>query len=105
MNIDQLIRMANQIGTFFEAMPDRQEALAGIAKHLKDFWDPRMRRELLAYFDATLSADPNDGPESPPAHELSLIVTEAIHQHRTTINPAAVNLTVVDSRLIPPPKA
>ncbi len=33
MHTDSLVRMANQIGTFFEAMPDRTEALEGIAQH------------------------------------------------------------------------
>ena len=43
--------MANRIGEFFQAMPDRQEALLGVATHIRKFWDPRMRRELLAYLD------------------------------------------------------
>ncbi|MFC3627796.1 formate dehydrogenase subunit delta [Vogesella amnigena] len=49
MDIHTLTRMANQIGGFFEAMPDRQEALAGITLHIKRFWEPRMRRELHDY--------------------------------------------------------
>lgn len=49
MDIHTLTRMANQIGGFFEAMPDRQEALAGITLHIKRFWEPRMRRELQDY--------------------------------------------------------
>jgi formate dehydrogenase subunit delta len=52
MNSDHLIRMANQIGVFFESMPDRQEALEGIATHLKKFWDPRMRKAFLELADA-----------------------------------------------------
>jgi formate dehydrogenase subunit delta len=43
-----LIRMANQIAAFFEAYP-RSEALDGIAKHIRNFWDPRMRKQLDAY--------------------------------------------------------
>jgi formate dehydrogenase subunit delta len=57
MHVDSLVRMANQIGTFFEAMPDRSEALEGIAQHLKKFWEPRMRRALLAHIDAQCGAD------------------------------------------------
>jgi formate dehydrogenase subunit delta len=67
---DTLIRMANQIGTFFESMPDRAEALAGIAKHLKNFWDPRMRNAFLALLD---SAD---------VHDIKAIVREAVQTHR-----------------------
>lgn len=48
MNPDILIRMANQIGAFFEAMPDREQAVRDIASHLRRTWDPRMRTQLLA---------------------------------------------------------
>lgn len=50
-NNDNLVKMVNQIGTFFESMPDRNEALEGIANHLKKFWDPRMRKALIAMID------------------------------------------------------
>ncbi len=43
-----MIRMANQIAAYFEAYP-RTEALQGIAKHIKSFWDPRMRKQLDEY--------------------------------------------------------
>jgi len=48
MNPDTLIRMANQIGAFFEAMPDREQAVQDIASHLRRTWDPRMRTQLMA---------------------------------------------------------
>ncbi|MDP2821506.1 MAG: formate dehydrogenase subunit delta [Sulfuritalea sp.] len=48
MSPDTLIRMANQIGAFFEAMPDREQAVKDIANHLRRTWDPRMRTQLLA---------------------------------------------------------
>jgi formate dehydrogenase subunit delta len=51
MDIHQLIKMANQIGMFFQSEPDRAAALDGIAGHIERFWDPRMRRELLAWMD------------------------------------------------------
>ena len=44
-----LVHMANRIGEFFQAMPDREEALLGVATHIRKFWDPRMRRELRVY--------------------------------------------------------
>ena len=40
--------MANQIALFFAAYP-QQEAVAGVADHLKKFWEPRMRRQLAEY--------------------------------------------------------
>lgn len=48
MNPDTLIKMANQIGAFFEAMPDREQAVKDIASHLRRTWDPRMRTQLMA---------------------------------------------------------
>jgi formate dehydrogenase subunit delta len=65
--------MANQIGAFFGAMPDRAEALEGIAQHLKRFWDPRMRRELLQHLDEA------------EARGLSDIVREALARHRAVL--------------------
>lgn len=46
MDTHTLIRLANRIGEFFEAMPDRAEALDGIVQHITRYWEPRMRREL-----------------------------------------------------------
>lgn len=43
-----IVRMANQIAGYFEAYP-RAQALDDIAKHIKLFWDPRMRKQLDAY--------------------------------------------------------
>ncbi|MDO9436388.1 formate dehydrogenase subunit delta [Hydrogenophaga sp.] len=49
MDIDNLVHMANSIGEFFASMPDQEEALDGIATHLKRYWEPRMRTLLLAH--------------------------------------------------------
>lgn len=43
-----MIRMANQIAAYFEAYP-HAEAVSGIAGHIKNFWDPRMRKQLDEY--------------------------------------------------------
>lgn len=48
MKLAKLIAMANQIGAFFEAMPDREQAVADTANHLQKTWEPRMRHEILA---------------------------------------------------------
>jgi formate dehydrogenase subunit delta len=45
MNPETLVRMANQIATFFHSQPE-DEAVAATADHLAKFWDPRMRRQL-----------------------------------------------------------
>jgi formate dehydrogenase subunit delta len=54
MSPDRLVYMANQIGKFFAAQERHDEvlAVAGIATHLKKFWDPRMRREIIAKVNA-----------------------------------------------------
>jgi len=41
-----LIQMLNRIGDFFDAIPDREQAMAGIADHVKKFWELRMRQQL-----------------------------------------------------------
>ena len=60
MDTVNLVRMANRIGDFFEAMPERDEALEGIAQHIQKFWEPRMRRQLLAAIDAGETAGLQD---------------------------------------------
>ncbi|TSA50178.1 MAG: formate dehydrogenase [Nitrosomonadales bacterium] len=49
MNIQHLVKMANQIGQFFEAEPDQDQAINDIASHLKRFWDPRMRKAIVGH--------------------------------------------------------
>jgi formate dehydrogenase subunit delta len=49
MDLHHLVKMANEIGGFFAQMPDHDEAQGAIAAHLKNFWEPRMRRELIDY--------------------------------------------------------
>ncbi|XYD07276.1 formate dehydrogenase subunit delta [Methylobacterium sp. NMS12] len=44
---DKLVRMANQIATFFRSYPE-EEAVAGIQKHIKAFWTPKMISHLEA---------------------------------------------------------
>lgn len=45
-----LVRMANQIAGNLAHQP-HDVAVAGVAKHLRDFWPPSMRESLLAYVD------------------------------------------------------
>ena len=82
MNLNHLIRMANSIGDFFEAMPDRAEGLEGIANHIQKFWEPRMRTDLLNFLDQH-----PDGRA--PDVGLSAIVLQAINQDRERLRPKA----------------
>jgi formate dehydrogenase subunit delta len=55
MNIDALIKMANQIGAFFdgEGGNDHPEEAAKLtATHLRRYWEPRMRSQMIEYFNA-----------------------------------------------------
>ena len=50
MSPDKLAYMANQIGKFFaHQKPD--DAVASIEDHLRKFWDPRMRRAIVAQLE------------------------------------------------------
>ena len=47
----KLVYMANQIGAFFKAQ-DATTASAKIAEHIIKFWDPRMRKAIIAHLYA-----------------------------------------------------
>ena len=47
MSAEKLVRMVNQIEKFFAHQPP-EIAIEAIADHLRKFWDPRMRAQLLA---------------------------------------------------------
>lgn len=53
----KLIKMANQIGAFFEAMPNREQAVKDIAAHIQRNWEPRMRTALLQHISNSGDAD------------------------------------------------
>lgn len=73
MDPNHLIHMANRIGEFFDAWPDRAEALEGVATHIRKFWDPRMRRALFDALDAG------------QADALLPLVRDAVQAHRTDL--------------------
>ena len=50
MRAERLVTMANDIGAFFDAESDKAEAARNVANHLTKFWEPRMRREILAHY-------------------------------------------------------
>lgn len=52
MNADNLVKMANQIESFFRSEPDRQAAVASIEGHLRRYWDPRMRTAIARHLEA-----------------------------------------------------
>ena len=72
MNVANLIKMANQIGTFFEAMPNREQAVKDIAAHIQKNWEPRMRTTLYNHIDEC-----GDLELSPMVREALLLVHNA----------------------------
>ena len=73
MDVNKLIQMANQIGSFYAGMPDREHALLDIANHIRRFWAPRMRKELLQHVDTQGDAGSIE------------IVRETVRTHRADI--------------------
>ena len=69
----KLDHMANQIAAFIRPYLD-EEAVAGIHEHIRAFWSPAMRRDLLARADAG-SAD------------LDPLVVAALHALSTGSSP------------------
>jgi len=48
MSDKDIVRMANDISHFFAAYP-HDEAVAGVQGHIRDYWDPRMKKALKAH--------------------------------------------------------
>ena len=55
MNIDRLVDMANDISNFFDAEPDKANATAEVASHLRRYWEKRMRAQIIVHLET------NDG--------------------------------------------
>ena len=71
MRPEKLVRMANQIASFF-AHEGPERATASIADHLRKFWDPRMRGQIVAALvgvcdaaDILRALSSRAGPRSP----------------------------------------
>jgi len=60
MNIDLLIKMTNEIGDFFNGASDPQQAARDVANHLKRYWEPRMLRQMLSYYEQRQGAGLSD---------------------------------------------
>jgi formate dehydrogenase subunit delta len=51
MDVQRLVNMANDIAAFFDSEPDKSVAAEGVRVHLQKFWEPRMRREIIAHVE------------------------------------------------------
>ena len=47
----KLVMMVNQIARFFVSQKDREPS-EGIAEHLRLYWEPRMKKAIIAHVDA-----------------------------------------------------
>lgn len=43
-----MVHRANEIARFWDAYP-HDDAVRGVADHLRNFWEPRFRRQLVEY--------------------------------------------------------
>ena len=48
MDEGKMVHLVNQIALFFQSYP-QDEAVAGVADHIKRFWPVRMRQQLFDY--------------------------------------------------------
>jgi formate dehydrogenase subunit delta len=71
MNVEHLVRMANDIGAFFAAEPSREAAALAVLNHIKRFWDPRMRRQMVEHFRAG-----GEGLDEPARSAIELLASE-----------------------------
>jgi formate dehydrogenase subunit delta len=76
----KLVKMVNEITAFFEAEPDRNAVMENVAGHLKRFWDPRMRREIVRYVE-------EQGGEG-----LKELALAAIRSHRDKLVPQGASV-------------
>ncbi|NMF87327.1 formate dehydrogenase subunit delta [Aromatoleum petrolei] len=66
MDIQQLVKAANQIGAYFAIYPDQEQARQEITRHLTNFWTPHMRAAI------------RDHVASGAAHDLSPLAAAAV---------------------------
>lgn len=49
MDVHHLVAMANDIAAFFDSEPDKVLAAEGVRFHISRYWEPRMRRAIIAH--------------------------------------------------------
>jgi formate dehydrogenase subunit delta len=75
MDAKKLVKMANEIAMFFEADPDLDTRVDGVAGHLRRFWEPRMRTALYRHLDETAGEG------------LRPLVAQTLHTRRAELLP------------------
>lgn len=59
MNIDHMIKMANEISSFWQGEVG-DAAPNEVATHLKRYWEPRMRAQMITYYEERHGAGLSD---------------------------------------------
>lgn len=77
MNAERLIEMANDIGNYFKAEPDHDEAVHSVYDHLRKYWESRMQRKIVEYIN-------QHGDE-----ELQPLAREAVQRLKQDVEQAA----------------
>jgi formate dehydrogenase subunit delta len=60
MNTDLMIKMLNEISAFFDGEEDKEQAAQDVKSHVRRYWEPRMRVQLLEYFKERQGAGLSD---------------------------------------------
>ena len=71
MDVNKLVRMANQIATNLDHGKDPENAIAGTLDHLQRFWTPEMRRQIVEHYR-------HGSNGSSEVMELSFIAAKAV---------------------------
>lgn len=80
MQVNSLIPMLNRIGEFFITQPDPDQALKGIADHVRLFWEPRMRTAILDFLEQNPTGSSSEG-------ELLPIIVNALAKYKAELQP------------------
>jgi formate dehydrogenase subunit delta len=49
VDVQHLVAMANDIAAFFDSEADKTVAAEGVRFHISRYWEPRMRRQIIAH--------------------------------------------------------
>lgn len=90
-NEANLVKMANQIATFFESQTPTEPAKSAqaLAGHIKLFWAPSMRTRLV------------DKVQRGDVEGISPIVVTAVHNHSKTLTQTNVHVAAEETLLGP----
>jgi len=68
--------MANDIASFFGSAADENPA-DSVAAHMRSFWDPRMRRQILEHYAAG-----GEGLDTLAQHAIAILARKDDQEHK-----------------------